>query len=173
MTLISSLLRLSAHHLARTALALQPLKSGTLSTHLSVPVPVLIPSVVTPRPTTASRPSSPLNPSPLAPQIRLLLTIVHANKQYLLTYLLPAFAVARRAAARLLLAAGLRPVQQLIDISCPPGPQQQTCSSGVRHPMERTDRQTDRRIDIRQLHRPCFAHYAGSACLLKRSSINM
>ena len=45
-------------------------ESGTLSFHLSVPVPVLIPSVVTSRPTTASRPSTPLDPSPLAPQIR-------------------------------------------------------------------------------------------------------
>ena len=66
-TPISSLLRLSAHHLALAASAPQPLKSGTLSLYLSVPVPVLIPSVVTSRPTTASRPSSPLNPSPLAP----------------------------------------------------------------------------------------------------------
>jgi len=37
-------------------------RPGTFSLHLSVPVPVLIPSVVTSRPTTASRPSSPLNP---------------------------------------------------------------------------------------------------------------
>ena len=44
-TLISSLLRLSAHHLALTASAS--------------------------RPATASRPSNPLNPSPLAPEIRL------------------------------------------------------------------------------------------------------
>ena len=44
-TLISSQLRLSAHHLALTASAS--------------------------RPTTASRPSNPLNPSPLAPEIRL------------------------------------------------------------------------------------------------------
>ena len=43
-TLISSLLRLSAHYLALTALASQPLKSGTLSLYLSVPVPILIPS---------------------------------------------------------------------------------------------------------------------------------
>ena len=69
-TLISSLLRLSAHHLALAALASQPLKSGTLSLYHSVPVPVLTPSVVISRPTTASRPSTPLNPSPLAPQIR-------------------------------------------------------------------------------------------------------
>ena len=70
-TLISSLLRLSAHHLALAASALQPLKPGTLSLYLSVPVPVLTPSVVISRPTTASRPSTPLNPSPLVPQIRL------------------------------------------------------------------------------------------------------
>jgi len=38
-TLISSLLRLSAHHLPLAALASQPLKSGTLSLYLSVPVP--------------------------------------------------------------------------------------------------------------------------------------
>jgi len=68
LTLISCLLRLSAHHLALASLASQPLKSGTLSLYLSVPVPVLTPSVVISRPTTASRPST---PSPLAPQIRL------------------------------------------------------------------------------------------------------
>ena len=65
-TLISSLI-----HLALAALASQPLKSGTLSLYLSVPVPVLTPSVVISRPTTASWPSTPLNSSPLAPQIRL------------------------------------------------------------------------------------------------------
>jgi len=69
-TLIS-LLRLSARHLDLAALASQPLKSGTLSLYLSIPVPVLAPSVVTSRPCTASRPSNPLNPSSLAPQIRL------------------------------------------------------------------------------------------------------
>ena len=53
------------------ASVLQPLKSGTLSLYLSVPEPVLTPSVVISRPATASRPSDPLNPSPLAPQIRL------------------------------------------------------------------------------------------------------
>ena len=52
-----------------TFTALQPLKFGTLSLNLSVPVRVLILSVVTSRPTTASRPSNPLNPSHLAPQI--------------------------------------------------------------------------------------------------------
>jgi len=70
-TLIFSLLRLSAHHLALAASALQPLTSGTLSLYLSVPVTVLVTSVIASRPTTASRPSTPLNPSPLAPQIRL------------------------------------------------------------------------------------------------------
>ena len=64
-TLISSLLRLPAHHLALAVSPLQPLKSGTLSLYLSVCVPVLIPSVVTPRPTTASRPPNPLNRTPL------------------------------------------------------------------------------------------------------------
>jgi len=87
-TLISSFLRSSAHHLALAASASQPLKSGTLSLYLSVPVPVLIPSVVNSRPTAASRPSNPLNHSPLAPQIRPLLTIVRVYKLYLLTYLL-------------------------------------------------------------------------------------
>ena len=47
------------------------LKSEALSLYLSVPVPVLTPFVVISRSTTASRPSTPLNPSPLAPQIRL------------------------------------------------------------------------------------------------------
>ena len=68
---LSSLLRLSAHHLALAALASQPLKSGTFSLSLSVPVPVLTPSVVISRPITANRPSTPFNLSPDAPQIRL------------------------------------------------------------------------------------------------------
>ena len=87
-TLISSLLRQSAHHLALVVAALQSLKSGTLSLHLPVPVPVLIglglPSVVTSRP---SRSSNPLNPFLLVPQIRLLLTAVRVYKLHLLTYL--------------------------------------------------------------------------------------
>ena len=45
--------------------------------------------------------------------------------------------------------------QQSIDISCWPGPQQQTCSSGW---MEQTDRQTD----ARQQHKPCSTYRAGS-----------
>ena len=51
---------------------------------------------------------------------------------------LSAFAAARRAAARLLLSAG----QQSIDISCSPGPQQQTRGSGERQ-VNGTDRRTD------------------------------
>jgi len=54
--------------------------------------------------------------------------------------ILPAFAAARRAAARLLLSAG----QQSIDISCSPGPQQQTCSS---RSCDRVTGQTDGRTD--------------------------
>ena len=84
-TLIFPLFCLSAPHLALADTALQPLKSGTLSLYLTVPVPVLTPFLVTSRPTTASRPSTPLNPSPLAPQIRLLWTIVCVYKLYLLT----------------------------------------------------------------------------------------
>ena len=89
-TVIFSLLRLSAHHLALAVSELQPLKSGTLSLHLSVSVPVLKPFVVTSRPTTASRPSTPLNPSPLVPQkIRLCWPLcAFINHIYLLTYLL-------------------------------------------------------------------------------------
>ena len=87
-TLISSLLRLSAHHLALAASASQPLKSGTLSLYLSVPVSVLIPFVIS-RPTTVSRPSNPLNPSLLAPQTRLCWPLCSfINYIYLLTYLL-------------------------------------------------------------------------------------
>ena len=64
--------------------ALQPLKFVTLFFHLSVPVPVLMPSFVTSRSTTANRPSNP-NPSFIAPQIRLPLTILRDYKLYLLT----------------------------------------------------------------------------------------
>ena len=85
-TLIFSLLRLSADSLALAVSASQPLKSGTLSFYLSIHVPVLIPSVVISRPTTVSRHFNPRNPSPLAPQIRLLLTTVRVYKLYLLTY---------------------------------------------------------------------------------------
>ena len=48
--------------------------------------------VVTSRPTTASRPSNPLNPFLLATQIRLLLTTARVYKLYLLTYLTTALA---------------------------------------------------------------------------------
>jgi len=57
---------------------------------------------------------------------------------------LPAFAAARRVAARLLLTADPPAVQQSIDISWQPGPQQQTRGSGVRQP-DGTDGQTDGR----------------------------
>jgi len=50
-----------------------------------------------------------------------------------------AFAAARRAAARLLLTAGQPAVQQSIGIFWPPGPQQQTRSSGERRPNGQTD----------------------------------
>jgi len=53
---------------------------------------------------------------------------------------LPAFAAVRRAAARLLLTAG----HATIDISCPPGPQQQTRRSGVYVAAECWERQTAR-----------------------------
>jgi len=62
---------------------------NSLSFYLSVPVPVLTPSVVISRPTTASRPYTPLNPSPLAPQIRLCWPLcAFINYICLLTYLL-------------------------------------------------------------------------------------
>jgi len=54
----------------------------------------------------------------------------------------------RRAAAKLLLTAGTPSVQQSIDISWPPGPQQQTRRRGVQRP-DKTDRQTDREADGR------------------------
>jgi len=67
---------------------------------------------------------------------------------------LSAFAAERRAAAPLLLSAG----QQSIDISCPPGAQQQT----RRTPLLWSNDGTDRRTGTRASHRPCFAYYAGS-----------
>jgi len=77
-----------------------------------------------------------------------------------------AFAAARHAAAWLLLTADLSAVQQSIDISWPPGPQQQTRSSRLRRP-DWTDGQrdgrTDGRTDARQLHKPRSAYYAGCA----------
>ena len=86
-TLISSLHRLSAHHWALSASASQPLKSGTLPPALRTCISpdTFRRSVVTWRPSAASRPSSPLNPSPFVPQIQPLLTIVLVYKLYLLT----------------------------------------------------------------------------------------
>jgi len=54
----------------------------SIAVRLPVPVPVLIPSVITSRPTTANRPSNPLNPFLLVPQIRFSLTIVCVLKLY-------------------------------------------------------------------------------------------
>jgi len=51
-------------------------------------VPAMIPFAINSRPTTSSWLSNPLSASPLAPQIRLWLTIVRVYKLYLLTYLL-------------------------------------------------------------------------------------
>jgi len=62
---------------------------------------------------------------------------------------LPALSAVRRAAARVLLTAGPPAVQQSIDIFCLPGPQQQTCRSGVQRPNVGTDGQTDGRTDAR------------------------
>jgi len=66
---------------------------------------------------------------------------------------LPAFATARRAAARLLLTAGPPAVQQSIDISWSRAhsskPQQQHAAAGWDR---QTDRQTDRRTDTRLMH---------------------
>jgi len=50
-----------ALHLAPAVSALQPLQPGTLFLHLSVPVPVLTPSVVTSTLTISSTPSKPLS----------------------------------------------------------------------------------------------------------------
>jgi len=67
----------------------------------------------------------------------------------------PAFAPVRRSAAR---AAAAPPVQQSIDISYPPSPQQQThrtllqLATGI-----------NGRMNTRPLHRLCCKHYAGSA----------
>jgi len=51
----------------------------------------------------------------------------------------------------------LHAVQQSLDISCMPGPQPQTHSSGMQ------DDGMDKQKDAWQLHRPFSAHYAGSA----------
>jgi len=54
-------------------------------------------------------------------------------------------------APRLLLAAGPQAVQRSVDISCSPGPQQQTRSNGVWRP-DGMDGQTGRQTDARQFH---------------------
>ena len=87
-TLIFSLLCLSAHHLALTASALQPVKSGSLSLYQSIPVPVLISSV--------SHPQDPLLPAGLPIHLTPLLLCLRfgycwtlctfINYIYLLTY---------------------------------------------------------------------------------------
>jgi len=51
-------------------------------------------------------------------------------------------------------------VQQSIDISWPPGPQQQTRHSGVQ---QLTDGMADRQTDARQFHKPRCAYHAGRA----------
>ena len=60
-------------------------------------------------------------------------------------------------------AALLCALQQSIDISCLPGPLRQTCSSGYAAVGPWWDRQTGRRTDARQMHRPCSAEYEDSA----------
>ena len=55
-------------------------------------------------------------------------------------------------------AAGRPPLS--IDISCPPGAQQQTRRTPLLRSIDGIDRQTHRRTDIRPLHRPCSAYYA-------------
>jgi len=83
-----SLFRLFALDLAPAASELQLLKSETLSFQLFDYVPGRTLFVVIPRLAISSRPSNPLNAFLLAPQIRLLLTILSINKLYLLVYLL-------------------------------------------------------------------------------------
>jgi len=56
-------------------------------------------------------------------------------------------ALARRTQLLLLLIVGPPAVKQSIDVSCPPGSQQQTRRSGR---MGQTDRQTDRRVGRRK-----------------------
>jgi len=46
-------------------------------------------------------------------------------------------------------------VQQSIDISCLPGPQQQTCRSGVQRPNDGKDGRTDIQTDAWHIHKPC------------------
>jgi len=74
----SVLFRLFALHLAPAASALRLMKSGTLSLQLFQCVPALTLFVVISRRTVSSRPSNPLSAFILAPQMRLLLSVVHA-----------------------------------------------------------------------------------------------
>ena len=87
-TLISSLLRLSAHNLALAASVLQPLKSGILSLYLSVPVPVpYLPS----SPQDSLLPTGlPIHLTPLLLRLGMRFGIrwpLRVYKLYLLTYL--------------------------------------------------------------------------------------
>jgi len=68
-------------------------------------------------------------------------------------------------------------VQQSIDISCPPGPQQQTCSSGfaaVGHAetYKRTDGRTYRRTNSVPFYRPCSADWAYAGTAIKQKLKN-
>jgi len=82
---IRSLFHLFALHLTPAVSALQLLKFGIHSLQLFECLPALTLSVATSRLITYSRPSNPLNAFLLAPQMRLLLTIVRVYKLYLLT----------------------------------------------------------------------------------------
>jgi len=55
-------------------------------------------------------------------------------------------------------------VHQSIDISYPPGPQQQT-----RRTLLQRANGTDKRTDSVPFYRPCSAHYAGSANIIDDS----
>ena len=58
--------------------------------------------------------------------------------------------------------AGTVRVRPLHDISCPPGPQQQTRRTLLQL-VNGTDRQTDGQTDGHRTLKPCSAYYAGSA----------
>jgi len=59
-------------------------------------------------------------------------------------------------------------LQQSIDISCQPGPLQQTYSSGFAVGPCLDREVDDRQTDTVPFHRPCSAYYAGSANNLQR-----
>ena len=69
---------------------------------------------------------------------------------------LHAFAVARRAAALLLLTAGRAAIDRFHLAAG------RTAANPLQRRVNGTDGQTDGRTDTRQLYRPCSAHYAGS-----------